>query len=173
MPKRFWLGYFYFHPPFSFNDEVIFLFSSFPFTSKDIASLFNANTYVSQRLIFFLISSLCLHNTTFIFCLFHEYTVFRQRTSIFRTTKQPEVFYNPFQFFEKKYNQLTTQEFRTSADEEDIEEVFSSLLYSPLLYLGIYLHWFSVDYELLIERSLNGHATIARRLSHDHSLIAL
>ena len=54
-----------------------------------------------------------------------------------------------------------------------IQEKKYSLLYFTLLYLGKYLHWFSEDYELLIERSLNGHATIARRLSHDHSLIAL
>ena len=112
MSKRFWPGYFYIHHPFSFNDEVIFLFLLFLFLllflllQKILQHSCNANTHGSQRLIFFLISSLCLYSTTFIFCLFHEYTVFRQRTSIFRTTKQPEVFYNPFQFLRRSTTNL-------------------------------------------------------------------
>ena len=84
----------------SFFFFLLFLFLLlFLLLQKILHHFLNANTHGSQRLTFFLIPSLCLHNTTFIFCLFHEYTAFRQRTSIFRTTKQSEVFYNPFQFF--------------------------------------------------------------------------
>ena len=138
MSKRFCPGYFYIHPPFSFNDEVIFLLFLFLLLflllQKILQHSCNANTYVSQRLIFFLISSLCLHNTSFIFCLFREYTVFRQRTSIFRTTKQPKVFYKPFQFLRESI-QLSFQRLQclnamtnTSTLSTDCTVVFISLI---------------------------------------------